>query len=64
MYNNLRCPNSEQQSYLNSELPRYQHILGHPTLQPGLASLFVKKFGVASLFVKKFGMGLLWPPFS
>ena len=37
-------------------MPRSQHILGHPTLQPGLASLFVKKFGMASPFVKKFGM--------
>ena len=41
-------------------MPRSQHILGHPTLQPGLASLFVKKIGMASLFVKKFGMASLF----
>ena len=41
-------------------MPRSQHILGHPTLQPGLASLFVKKIGMASLFVKMFDMASLF----
>ena len=41
-------------------MPRSQHILGHPTLQPGLASLFVKKIGMASLFVKMLGMASLF----
>ena len=50
---NPRCPNSEQQTINNATFPTYTW---HPTLQPGLASLFVKKFGMASPFVKKFGM--------
>ena len=41
-------------------MPRSQHILGHPALQPGLASPFVKKIGMASLFVKKIGMASLF----
>ena len=53
----LRCPNSDQPSYL---MTRSQHMLGHPTLQPGLASLFVKNIGMASLFVKKFAMASLF----
>ena len=32
-------------------------MLGHPALQPALASLFVNKIGMAPLSVKKPGMG-------
>ena len=41
-------------------MPRPQHILGHPTLQPGrgLASLFVKKIGMASPFCEKVWHGI------
>ena len=60
---NPRCPNSEQQSYLNSNnatctFPTY--TWPSCTLQPGLASLFVKQFSMASLLVKQFGVASLF----